>query len=67
MPAGTAVMHQQKPSGKFFTRYAGWAFRYKTLSDGRRRILNFLLPGNSIGLQRLADYYDAPLRQVPLL
>ncbi|MDB5869414.1 MAG: cyclic nucleotide-binding protein [Polaromonas sp.] len=45
-------MHEQKPSGKLFTLYAGWAFRYKTLSDGRRQILNFLLPGDLIGLQQ---------------
>ena len=30
---------------------AGWAFRYKTLEDGRRQILNFLLPGDLLGLQ----------------
>lgn len=37
----------------------GWAFRYKTLADGRRQILNFLLPGDLVGLQsRLFD--EAP-------
>ncbi len=30
---------------------SGWAFRFKTLSDGRRQILSFLLPGDFIGLQ----------------
>ncbi len=28
----------------------GWAVRYKTLPDGRRQILNFLLPGDIFGL-----------------
>jgi CRP-like cAMP-binding protein len=28
----------------------GWAMRYKMLSDGRRQILNFILPGDLIGL-----------------
>lgn len=28
----------------------GWAMRYKMLSDGRRQILNFVLPGDFIGL-----------------
>ena len=51
-PAGSTLMHEQKPGGKLFTLYAGWAFRYKTLSDGRRQILNFLLPGDLIGLQQ---------------
>ncbi|MDB5743393.1 MAG: cyclic nucleotide-binding protein [Polaromonas sp.] len=50
--AGGTLIHEQKPSGKLFTLYGGWAFRYKTLSDGRRQILNFLLPGDLIGLQQ---------------
>lgn len=28
----------------------GWAIRYKTLPDGRRQILDFLLPGDIVGL-----------------
>lgn len=50
--AGTSIISEQNPNGKLFTLYAGWAFRYKTLSDGRRQILNFLLPGDLIGLQQ---------------
>ena len=50
--AGSTVIHEQHPNGKLFTLYSGWAFRYKTLSDGRRQILNFLLPGDLIGLQQ---------------
>ncbi|WP_420821425.1 Crp/Fnr family transcriptional regulator [Rhodoferax sediminis] len=49
--AGGEIIAEQKPGGKLFTLYAGWAFRYKSLSDGRRQILNFLLPGDFIGLQ----------------
>ena len=49
--AGGEIVAEQKTGGKLFTLYAGWAFRYKTLSDGRRQILNFLLPGDFIGLQ----------------
>lgn len=52
LQAGATLIHEQNPSGKLFTLYAGWAFRYKTLSDGRRQILNFLLPGDLIGLQQ---------------
>lgn len=29
---------------------SGWAIRYKTLADGRRQILDFLLPGDLVGL-----------------
>jgi CRP-like cAMP-binding protein len=50
--AGGTVIYEQRPNGKLFTLYSGWAFRYKTLSDGRRQILNFLLPGDFIGLQQ---------------
>lgn len=28
----------------------GWAIRYKSLPDGRRQILNFLLPGDAVGI-----------------
>lgn len=52
VPAGGTIIFEQRPNGKLFTLYAGWAFRYKTLSDGRRQILNFLLPGDFIGLQQ---------------
>ena len=51
VPAGGAIIEEHRPSAQLFTLYAGWAFRYKTLRDGRRQILNFLLPGDFIGLQ----------------
>ena len=50
--AGATIIQEQQPGGKLFTIYSGWAFRYKSLSDGRRQILNFLLPGDLIGLQQ---------------
>jgi CRP/FNR family transcriptional regulator, anaerobic regulatory protein len=50
--AGATIVHEQQPNGKLFTLYSGWAFRYKSLSDGRRQILNFLLPGDLVGLQQ---------------
>ncbi|HEV7803222.1 MAG TPA: Crp/Fnr family transcriptional regulator, partial [Burkholderiales bacterium] len=28
----------------------GWAYRARTLRDGRRQILHFLLPGDLIGM-----------------
>ena len=51
VPAGGTIVAEHRTSGQLFTLYAGWAFRYKTLSDGRRQILSFLLPGDFIGLQ----------------
>ncbi|PJI96097.1 CRP-like cAMP-binding protein [Acidovorax sp. 69] len=50
--AGGALVRENQTNAKLFTLYAGWAFRYKTLSDGRRQILNFLLPGDLVGLQQ---------------
>ncbi|CAN5430630.1 Crp/Fnr family transcriptional regulator [soil metagenome] len=64
-PAGSTLMHEQKPGGKLFTLYAGWAFRYKTLSDGRRQILNFLLPGDLIGLQQ--EFSDGAMHGIEAL
>ena len=49
--AGRAIIDEHRASAQLFTLYSGWAFRYKSLSDGRRQILNFLLPGDFIGLQ----------------
>lgn len=50
--AGKSVVPEHRASTKLFTLYSGWAFRYKTMSDGRRQILNFLLPGDLVGLQQ---------------
>ena len=49
--AGGSIVEEHRPSAQLFTLYSGWAFRYKTLTDGRRQILSFLLPGDFIGLQ----------------
>lgn len=60
--AGASIISEQHPESKLFTLYAGWAFRYKTMSDGRRQILNFLLPGDFIGLQQ--EFSDGPMHGV---
>jgi CRP-like cAMP-binding protein len=49
--AGGTIVEEHVRSPHLFTLYGGWAFRYKSLSDGRRQILSFLLPGDFIGLQ----------------
>jgi len=51
VPAGAALQREQDLAGDLYTLLSGWAFRYKTLKDDRRQILNFLLPGDFIGLQ----------------
>ena len=50
--AGGALVRENQTNAKLLTLYSGWAFRYKTMSDGRRQILNFLLPGDLVGLQQ---------------
>jgi CRP/FNR family transcriptional regulator, anaerobic regulatory protein len=56
MPAGGTLIAEGSNSEELYTLFSGWAFRYKTLSDGRRQILNFLLPGDFVGLQeKMAD------------
>jgi CRP/FNR family transcriptional regulator, anaerobic regulatory protein len=49
---GETVIAEGQCDAPLFTLFSGWAFRYKTLSDGRRQILNFLLPGDFIGVQQ---------------
>ena len=47
------ICREEKDAGELFTLYDGWAFTYKLLPDGRRQILDFLLPGSFIGLHLL--------------
>lgn len=49
--AGATILDEGAQSAHLFTLLSGWAFRYKTLEDGRRQILNFVLPGDLVGLQ----------------
>lgn len=48
---GATILAEGAHSAQMFTVLSGWAFRYKTLEDGRRQILNYCLPGDLIGLQ----------------
>lgn len=50
--ANEILIHEGQKDAPLFTLLDGWAFRYKTLSDGRRQILNFLLAGDFIGVQQ---------------
>ena len=57
--AGSEIIRIGDPAPEVYTLYAGWAFRYKMLPDGRRQILAFLVPGDLLGLQ--AAMFDAAL------
>ncbi len=48
---GATVLVEGTHSAHLFTVLSGWGFRYKLLPDGRRQILNYLMPGDLIGLQ----------------
>ena len=54
--ANETLIHEGQTDAPLYTLREGWAFRYKTLSDGRRQILSFLLAGDFIGVQqKMAD------------
>ena len=50
----TTVLHQGQNATAFYTLLDGWGVRYKMLSDGRRQILSFLLPGDPVTLSALS-------------
>lgn len=49
--AGATLLSEGTHSAHLYTVLSGWAFRYKLLPDGRRQILNYMLPGDLVGLQ----------------
>ena len=49
--AGATILAEGTTGAHLFTVLSGWGFRYKALEDGRRQILNFVLPGDFLGLQ----------------
>jgi CRP-like cAMP-binding protein len=63
--AGSKIIRAGDNAPELYTLYSGWAFRFKTLPDGRRQILNFLLPGDLLGLQ--AAMFDAALHGIEAL
>lgn len=48
---GSTIITEGQRHPQLYTALAGWGFRYKILEDGRRQILNYVLPGDLIGLQ----------------
>lgn len=53
LPPKHNIYREEREADEVFTLYDGWAFTYKLLPDGRRQILDFLLPGSFIGLHML--------------
>lgn len=48
---GAIVLLEGSNSPQLFTVFRGMGLRYKTLVDGRRQVLNFVYPGDFLGLQ----------------
>ncbi len=49
--AGTTIFAEGAHNSHLYTVLSGWGFRFKMLENGRRQILNFMLPGDMVGLQ----------------
>ena len=58
---GTTLLAEGSQSAHVYTVLSGWGFRYKLLENGRRQVLNFLLPGDFVGLQAslLSEMYHS--------
>ncbi|MGB8603122.1 MAG: Crp/Fnr family transcriptional regulator [Rhizomicrobium sp.] len=53
LPAGRSFTRDGEIQSRVWTLYAGWAYRYSTLSDGRRHIHYFHLPGDILVMESL--------------
>lgn len=47
----TTILPQGSTSAQLYTAFDGWGVRYKLLPDGQRQVINFVLPGDLVGLQ----------------
>jgi CRP/FNR family transcriptional regulator, anaerobic regulatory protein len=48
VPRRALLLESANPSEHFYAICEGWALRFKRFKDGRRHILNFLIPGDFI-------------------
>ncbi|MGO4853254.1 Crp/Fnr family transcriptional regulator [Phaeovulum sp. W22_SRMD_FR3] len=48
---GTTLFVEGASSPQLYTVLSGMGLRYKTLEDGRRQVVNFVFPGDYLGLQ----------------
>lgn len=49
--SGTTVLTEGESSPKLYTVLSGMGMRAKTLEEGRRQVVNFVFPGDLIGMQ----------------
>lgn len=50
VPAGEDLVKENTPYEQAGVVIEGWCLKYKLLDDGRRQVINFVLPGGFIGL-----------------
>jgi CRP/FNR family transcriptional regulator, anaerobic regulatory protein len=48
---GAIVLTEGSKAPHLYTVLSGWGYRFKILDDGRRQILNYVMPGDLVGLQ----------------
>lgn len=48
---GQDILREGEKYPEIYTVLSGWAMKHKTLADGRRQVVNYVLPGDLIGLQ----------------
>lgn len=48
---GTPILLEGSNAPQIYTALRGMGLRYKTLPDGRRQVVNYIFPGDFIGLQ----------------
>jgi CRP/FNR family transcriptional regulator len=51
LPAGEILYRQGETAHTLYTLFDGWLILFKTLDNGNRQILRFLLPGDFFGFQ----------------
>ncbi len=62
---GSALLDQGSQSDSVYVLLEGWAFCYKVLEDGRRQILDLVLPGGILGFNlRNVSHYGVEAKTV---
>ncbi len=49
--AGTPLLNEGSSTPQLYTALSGMGLRYKTLENGHRQVISFVMPGDFIGLQ----------------
>ena len=55
VPVRQELLHEGEPISRSTVMVKGWAARTRCLEDGRRQIINFVLPGDLVGFTGLGQ------------